>query len=86
VREERRFGQVVRDGRVAVFEFDRNDLEWFRSRVPSNDAAYDDITEAMVWMDEAEEEDKDRPGIRIVVTREMAWASGRESETVDDHD
>jgi len=83
MREERRFGQAVRGGKVAVFEFDRNDLEWFRSMVPSNDAAYDDITEAMVWMDEAEEDD-DRPGIRIVVTREMAWAeAGGEREVTE---
>lgn len=54
--ERRTFGQVVHGPKVAIFEFDREQLEDLYYMYPAGDLFREDVREAMMWLDEQEAE------------------------------
>ena len=58
MRAEKRFGKVHPRDPVALFEFDREELESLRYLFGRNDGFYREVTEAMMWIDGLSEENE----------------------------
>ena len=53
---------------VAVFEFNRGELEWLESLIPDHDGFRKDVREAIDWAEQQESLKPGGPGLAIVVT------------------